>query len=100
MQHKHAIECVDQILPDLIYSEVMHQGNFVPFLCDPCQILWVVPHENIYDKASACLKSSYLQKEILASPLTCDFKTLATTPQMQELVLGSLIWYPENFELE
>ena len=78
MQHKHAIECVDHSLRDLMETNTPFGGKVVLFCGDFRQILPVVPHGSIPDQANACLKSSYLWKDNQRLRLSINMRLQST----------------------
>lgn len=64
MQHRHCVEAVDRTLKDLRETKSTFGGLSVIFAGDFRQTLPIVPGGTMYDQRKACLKSSYLWKQL------------------------------------
>lgn len=74
MSHKRAVEALDRTLRDLQTKRSI-MGNLTVLLAgDFRQILPVVPRGTPSDELNACLKSSYLWKQIIKMKLTTNLR--------------------------
>ncbi|GBM94742.1 hypothetical protein AVEN_45892-1 [Araneus ventricosus] len=73
MMHKHGLEAVNRTLQDLRGNNVM--GGLILFLAgDFQQTLPVIPRGTMADEIKACLKSSYLWKQVEIMKLTTNMR--------------------------
>ncbi|GBM36654.1 hypothetical protein AVEN_221929-1 [Araneus ventricosus] len=74
MMHKHGVEAVNRTLQDLRRNEDLMGGLIVVLVGDFRQSLPVIPRGTVADKIKACLKSSYLWKQVKIMKLTTNMR--------------------------
>ncbi|EGG11549.1 uncharacterized protein MELLADRAFT_91133 [Melampsora larici-populina 98AG31] len=74
MQHKHALECVDQTIRDLTGVDLPFGGKVVLFAGDFQQTLPIVRRSNLMTQTAATLKASYLWNHVEKFALTLNIR--------------------------
>ncbi|GBM86264.1 hypothetical protein AVEN_264514-1 [Araneus ventricosus] len=80
MMHKHGLEAVNRTLQDLRGNKDLMGGLIVVLAGDFQQTLPVIPRGTMADEIKACLKSSYLWKQISAEGWMSDYVATQSGP--------------------
>lgn len=93
MAHRHALECLDRSLQDLMQNRQLFGGKVVILAGDFRQLAPVVRHGRRADKADACISRSHLWESVIVFPLTANLgSALHVTPENRTSIYEYVSW--------